>query len=312
MKTALVTGSQGFLGRHVTRGLEAAGWEIRSVDREPGPSVLQFDLCQEVPRLPARTWDAVFHLAGLAHSVPRSAHESERFFQVNVGGTQNLLRALDQPGIDVGGVVLVSTVAVYGLESGELLDESTPRNAEDPYGSSKRQAEDCVTEWCEARGARCGILRLPLVAGANPPGNLGAMIRGLRRGRYLGIGDGSARRSLVLATDVAEVLPLVAEHGGVYHLTDGVHPSFRELEGALCGAMGRSRPRRIPLAIAVAGGRLGDAIGAVTGRDIPLNSRVVSKMTSTLTFSDELARRDLGWCPRPVTSAAPEIVGSAA
>ena len=312
MKTAVVTGGQGFLGRFVVRGLEGAGWEVTVVDRIPGPAVMIVDLAQEAPRLETQNVDAVVHIAGLAHRVPRTIEEAQEFFRVNVGGTENLLRGLEQSGTEVGMVLLVSTVAVYGVETGELLDESTPRMADDPYGASKKQAEDRVADWCERKGIRCGVVRLPLVAGATPPGNLGAMIRGLRRGRYLGIGNGSARRSLVLASDVAQALPNVAERGGIYHLTDGAHPSLRELESALCSAMGRSAPRRIPLGLAKAGGRLGDAVGGFLGRDVPLNSRVVSKMTSTLTFSDERARRELGWFPRPVTSAATEIVGPSA
>ena len=310
MSRALVTGGLGFLGRHVVRGLEGAGWKVIVVDRAPGPAVITADLAEEAPRLGSKRLGAVFHLAGLAHRVPRSSEEAQEFFRVNVGGTGNLLRALDENGVDVGAVVLVSTVAVYGVECGELLDEGAPRIAADPYGASKRESEDRVAEWCEERGVRCGIVRLPLVVGADPPGNLGAMLRALRRRRYLGIGDGSARRSLVLASDVAKILPSVAERGGTYHLTDGVHPSFRELESALCAAMGRSTPRRIPLGLARAGGRLADAVGGLVGRDLPLSSRVVSKMTSTLTFADERARRELGWRPKPVVSAAADIVGT--
>lgn len=309
MKRAIVTGGLGFLGRHVVEALATEGWEACVVDCRAGADVVETDLAREIPTLPPGHWDVVFHLAGLAHRVPRSDEAGLAFFDVNQRGTVHLLEGLERAGLGVGAVVLVSTVAVYGRESGELLDEDTPRLAQDPYGASKREAEDAVTEWCARRGLPAGIVRLPLVAGPIPPGNLGAMVRALRRGRYLGIGDGSARRSMVLASDVAGALPRVAEKGGVYHLTDGQHPSFRELERALCGAMGRAEPRRIPHRLAAAGGRLGDAVGAVLRRDVPLNSRVVSKMTSTLTFSDTRARRELGWSPQPVTSAAAQIVG---
>ena len=64
------------------------------------------------------------------------------------------------------------------------------------------------------------------------------MIAGLRRGRYAGIGDGSTRRSMVLATDVAAALPELAALAGVFHLTDRQHPSFSELEAAICEALG--------------------------------------------------------------------------
>src|SRR5690606_7779589 len=144
-------------------------------------------------------------------------------------GTEHLLAALERQARLPEAFVLVSTVAVYGREAGEGLTEATPREAEDPYGLSKRQAEDAVQAWGARHGVRVGIVRLPLVAGTGAPGNLGAMVQAIRRGRYLGIGDGSARRSVVLAADVARVLPAVAERGGTYNLTDGRHPSFAEI-----------------------------------------------------------------------------------
>jgi nucleoside-diphosphate-sugar epimerase len=249
----------------------------------------------------------VIHLAGLAHVVPRDADTRRRFFDVNVEGTKNLLRGFESTDTLPKALVLASTVAVYGLEEGEDLDEDERRNATDPYGDSKRQAEDLVAEWGERTGVRIGIVRLPLVAGPRAPGNFGAMVSALRQGRYLGVGGGEARHSVVLARDVAGVLPRVAEVGGVFHLTDGHHPSFRELEGALCTAMGRSDPRRLPLPAAKALGFVGDAVLAV-GVPFPFTSRSFRKMTSTLTFSDEKARQELGWNPGRVVDVAAEIV----
>jgi len=265
------------------------------------------DLTKGPPNLPATALSTVFHLAGLAHVVPRDANTRQQFFEVNVQGTRNLLQGLEATGSLPDSLVLVSTVAVYGLEQGEDYVEDARRRATDPYGDSKRQAEDLVVEWGDRTGVRIGIVRLPLVAGAGAPGNLGAMVSALRRNLYIGVGQGDARRSMVLAKDVARILPRVAEVGGVYHLTDGHHPCFRELEGALCGAMRRREPRRLPLPAARALGQAGDALSTI-GVPFPFTSRSFRKMTSTLTFSDEKARRDLGWQPTRVVDAAAELV----
>jgi nucleoside-diphosphate-sugar epimerase len=71
--------------------------------------------------------------------------------------------------------------------------------------------------------------------------------------------------------------------------------------------MGRVEPRRLPLAVAKALGLAGDALSAI-GAPFPFTSRSFRKMTSTLTFSDEKARRELGWQPGRVVDAAAEIV----
>jgi nucleoside-diphosphate-sugar epimerase len=251
----------------------------------------------------------VYHLAGLAHLVPVSQSEQERFFLYNVEGTRNLLCALERARSLPQAFVLISTVAVYGREDGILVDEETPRKATDPYGASKREAEDLVVEWGGRRGVRITLLRLPLVAGARAPGNLGALVRALACGRYLGVGRGDARRSMVLASDVAQVLPRAAEVGGTFHLTDGYHPSFHELETALATALGRRHPARLPVPLAVLLAHVGDALQMSTGRKMPLSRRALTKMRSTLTFSDDRARRELGWAPSRVLEHVGDLIG---
>lgn len=307
----LVTGGIGFLGRHVVDAVETVGMRPLVLGLEAAQDCdqsIQVDLSQEVPDLSSVNLKAVFHVAGLAHLVPRDQTQSDRFFEVNVGGTENLLLGLERSAEMPDALVLVSTVAVYGVERGELLGEETPRNANDPYGLSKRQQEDLVLEWGERLGVRIGIVRLPLVAGRGAPGNLGAMVRALKAGRYPGIGAGDARRSMVLAGDVAGVLLKIADVGGIFHLTDGFHPSFRELEDALCQALGRKPPRRIPLNVAHFMAWGGDSIQMITGRPMPFTSRRLEKMTSNLTFSDDKARKILEWSPRAVVDLAEEIV----
>src|SRR5690606_10477594 len=110
------------------------------------------------------------------------------------------------------------------------IKEDSPLDGKTPYAESKALAEAWLGKWAGENGVTLGILRLPLIAGPNPPGNLGAMVNGIRLGRYLSVGQANARKSMVWAEDVARIIPVVAERGGVYNLTDGHHPSFSELE----------------------------------------------------------------------------------
>jgi nucleoside-diphosphate-sugar epimerase len=266
------------------------------------------DLTDPTLNLGKENFNIVYHVAGRAHVVPATPEQAERFYAVNARGTEHLLAALDRHNTLPEAVVLVSTVAVYGRNEGVLLTEDTPRAATDPYGNSKRKAEDLALDWGERHGVRVGIVRLPLVAGPDAPGNLGAMVRALARRRYLGIGEGAARRSMVWVEDVARILPVVAERGGIYHLTDGEHPSFDELEVALANALRRRPPLHLPQVVARLGGHMGDAVQAMTGWRPPLTSRTVNKMTTTLTFSDARARADLEWSPTPVLEVADRLV----
>ena len=296
MRAVLVTGGSGFLGRAVVQSLCASGWHVDVLGRSTEADV-QADLSVGPPHLPQR-YDMVVHAAGKAHVVPRTDPERQAFYDVNARGTAHLLDALDAAGRP-DALVLVSTVAVYGVDVGAAIPEDAPLAATEPYGASKLAAERAVAEWGGRHGIRTAVLRLPLVAGPDPPGNLGAMLGALRRGRYLGVGDGAARRSIVRAEDVADIVEAAAKVGGTFNLSDGVHPSFREIEAVLARALGVSAPRRLPASVAAIGGRVGDAVLTLTGWRPPLTSRTLQKMTSTLTLDDARARALLGWAPQP-------------
>ncbi|MGY0038959.1 NAD-dependent epimerase/dehydratase family protein [Pedobacter sp. NJ-S-72] len=220
----LLTGASGFLGKIIRLKYQK---RIITLGRSAAEDVV-CDLSQQIPAIPKV--DIVVHAAGKAHSsVPKTEAEIQEFYNVNVKGTINLLTALSNAEQLPASFVFISSVAVYGLESGENINEDAPLNAVDPYGKSKITAEELVQDWCTKNNVVCAILRLPLIAGTNPPGNLGAMINGIKKGYYLNIAGGKAKKSIVLATDVTEILLKTAEIGGIYNLTDGYDPSFAEL-----------------------------------------------------------------------------------
>lgn len=310
MERYLVTGGSGFLGRHLVAGLHEAGVEVTALGRgeQEFSGWIRADLTRpETLQLGRRPYHAVVHAAGLAHIAPRSREDSQRFFAVNARGTQHLLAALDRLPQAPEGFVLISTVAVYGRTAGELLNESTPAEAKDPYGASKIETERLVREWADARGVCCAVLRLPLVFGEDPPGNLGALSSAIRRRRYAGIRPGTARRSIVWARNVAGIIPRAAKTSGIYHLTDGEHPTLRQLELAYAAKYGVSAPPSLPRAAARLVAWAGDPLTALLGDRVPLNSRRFEKMTCTLTFSDDLARARLGWNPDRVLPLIPAL-----
>lgn len=287
----LLTGASGFLGKMIrTRIFKDA---IITLGRDNKSDII-CDLSKEVPVLPEV--DLVIHAAGKAHSVPRTDEERQNFFDVNLTGTIHLLEALSKKEQLPKSFLLISSVAVYGLEHGKAIDEKTVLKAEDAYGLSKIKAENVVLKWCKAHDVKCTILRLPLLAGANPPGNLGGMIKGIQRGYYYNIAKGQARKSIVLTTDVADIIPKAAEIGGIYNLTDGYHPSFSELSISISKQLNKKVPGSIPEILAVIIARVGDLLG----ERAPINSKKLRKITSDLIFDDSLARIQLGWNPHAV------------
>lgn len=238
----------------------------------------------------------IVHCASKAHVVPRNSEEASEFFAVNVGGTANLLRALEPNTAEIKKFIFISSVAVYGVASGINVDEKSPLLAKDAYGKSKMQAEKIIIDWCTEKKIPYYILRLPLIAGKNAPGNLGAMVKGIKRGIYLRIGAGAARKSMVLAADLAVFLPRICGPSGVYNLTDGYHPSFKQMEDKISQYYHKRPPFSLPVGIA----KLIAFLGNIGIRALPLNSDKLQKIRSTLTFDDTSAKTNLSWNPRQV------------
>jgi len=291
----LVTGASGFLGTIISQTLVAN--DVLTLGRGNN-SDYQCDLAKRVPSF-NRAFDTVIHAAGKAHSVPGTDEERQDFYQVNVIGTKNLLEGLENGPALPKSFVFISSVAVYGLETGSNVNEETQLLAKDPYGDSKIQAEILIHDWSLRNNVICTILRLLLIAGPNPPRNLGAMIKGIKRGYYFNIAGGKAKKSIVLAEDVAKIIPVACKIGGIYNLTDGYHPSFKELGFTITRQLRKKPPLNLPgfLAKTIALG------GDILGSKAPLNSDKLNKMTSDLTFDDSKARDILGWKPTAVLEA---------
>ncbi|CAM3672969.1 NAD-dependent epimerase/dehydratase family protein [Flavobacterium chungbukense] len=291
--TILLTGANGFLGKEIIRIFDQKS-NIITLSRSSGN--YQLSLNKEVPEF-SHHFDTVIHAAGKAHSVPKTEIEEREFYEVNVIGTENLLKALKRNGVPKQ-FVFISSVSVYGKDFGSEINEKCLLEANDAYGLSKIRAEKLVENWCKENNVICSILRLPLLVGTNPPGNLGAMIKAIRKGYYFNIDGGKARKSMVLAEDVAKFLINVSSEGGIYNLTDGVHPSFNELSLAIAKNENKSNPMSLSIRFAKTLGKLGDFFGSKA----PINSLKVKKITSDLTFDDKKAKVELGWNPQSVIS----------
>ena len=122
------------------------------------------------------------------------------------------------------------------------------------------------------------------------------MINGIKKGFYLNVAGGSAKKSMVLASDVAEFVLKASEVGGIYNLTDGYHPTLFELSNNIAKQLGKKPPLSMPFWFAKLIAFFGDSIGEIA----PLNSRKLRKMNTSLTFDDSKARVFFGWNPTPV------------
>ena len=281
----LLTGSTGYFGKTIENVLSNSNTIFNLIDQNGKHLRLE----NHVPIF-NQIFDLVIHAAGKAHVIALKESDKIQFFEVNVNGTNNLLKGLELFGVPKQ-FVFISSVSVYGKDYGNDINENCSLLAKDPYGQSKILAEQMVLDWCHKNNVKCTILRLPLIVGKNPPGNLGAMIRSIENSYYFNIDGGVAKKSMVLAHDVANFIPIISSIGGIYNLTDGVHPNFIQISSLIA----KKNLPNLPLFIAKFAGYIGDLIGNKS----PINSLKIKKIISNLTFDDSKAR-SLGWQPNSV------------
>ena len=294
MSRILITGASGFLGSVIVSHLIKSNHKITTIGISETDNIY-CNLGTSIPSL-ASSFDWVIHAAGKVHIVPKDSKEIEEIFQVNLEGTKNLTEGLEQSGKLPYSIIFISTVAVYGMEFGTNINEGHDLSGTSPYALSKIQAEEHLTSWCLKNKVTLGILRPSLIAGKNPPGNLGAMINGIKTGKYLRIGNGSARKSVLMADDIARIIPKLAEIGGTYNVCDNHHPSFAELDLLIAKQLKKKEARSIPYWAAKSLAVVGDLMA----NKFPINSNKLDKITQSLTFSNEKAKRELDWVPLDV------------
>lgn len=292
MQKLLFTGGTGFLGRNIKPILDKT-YEVTTIGITDANEI-KANFATDIPNLP-KQYDIVLHAAGKAHIYPKTEEERQAFYAANLTGTIHLCEALEKVGVPKA-FVFISTMNVYGDEPGNMDTEKSRQLAgNSPYAKSKIEAEKYLTKWCNNHNVRLGILRPSLLAGKGAPGNLGAMIKGIKERSYLSINHGKARKSILLVDDIAYLVPLVAEKGGTYNVCDDYNPSFGELEATIAKQLGKHKPISIPYWIAKCLALIGDIV-----HKLPINSSRLKKIVTSDTWSNEKAKRELGWQPMDV------------
>ena len=246
MDKLLFTGGTGFLGKNIRPILDKM-YEVTTCGVTPD-DMIKTNLAKEIPQL-EQHYDVVLHACGKAHVVPKTEAEKQAFFDVNYTGTVHLCNALEKVGAPKA-LVFISTVAVYGCEFGELITEEHPLRGDTPYAKSKILAEEYLTKWCKKYNVVLGILRPSLLAGKDAPGNLGAMVNGVKKGYYMNIAGGKVVKSILIAEDIAHIMPALVKKGGVYNVCDTFQPTFGQISESVANQLGKSKPISIPMRMA--------------------------------------------------------------
>jgi nucleoside-diphosphate-sugar epimerase len=310
-RRVLITGATGAVGPLVVNAFRLAGFSVRTLSIDPPPvgnwhndvETLTGDV-NDVPVLQAvmKDVEVVAHLAALLHIVNPLPALEEKYERINVEGTATVVDTAIRTG--VRRVVFFSTIAVYGPSGGGTLTEETVPCPDTFYGRTKLLAEKIVLEAKETEGRKIGsVLRLGAVYGSRIKGNYQRLAQSLARGRFVPVGNGLNRRTLVYDKDVACAAVLAATHdhaaGRVYNVTDGGFHTLNDVIAAICGALGR-RPPRFSLPTApirlVAG--LAESAAGLLHRRSPVTTSMIDKYNEDIAVSGERIQRELGFVPQ--------------
>lgn len=181
----LVTGANGFVGRHVTPTLEREGLSVRravlcseGIDNEVvidsiGPNTDWSAALEGI--------DCVVHLAARVHH-KHEEHAVQLYHDVNTAGTLHLARHAAMAGVHH--FIFVSTVLVHGRSN----DGRAPFNEDDlptpqgVYGKSKAAAEAGLRTLARESAMKISVIRPPLVYGAGAKGNFALLARAIHFG----------------------------------------------------------------------------------------------------------------------------------
>ena len=306
--SALVTGASGFIGQHLVQGLVEYGVNVNALVRNrknPGltdkTNIFKGDIFdKEVLKKAVNDVDIVFHLVAKTHDFS-NIDNAKDYFRINVEGTRNLLDACINSNIKH--FVYFSSVKTMAEESKHTLDETYDCTPTTPYGESKLVAEKLVFEYGNKYGFKTTVLRLPLVYGSGNKGNVYKMIKAIDNRRFVMMGRGRNRRSMVSVKNVVDTAMAIVNQEiadkKIYLITDGVDYSVNDLYRLIAKGLGK-KPLQfyVPMCIAKLLAIAGDIGSKFIKKSLPFDSESLRKLTGSLTFTSQKLEKEIGFEPK--------------
>ncbi|MDD1612271.1 MAG: SDR family oxidoreductase [Methylococcaceae bacterium] len=246
--TILVTGATGFIGSALCAKLAGLNFKLIRAVR----TGLSSDRTVVIGSIDGSTdWtdalqgvDTVIHCAARAHIMIDTANDPlQEFRKVNTEACLNLARQAGSMGVKR--FIFLSSIKVNGEETplGQPYTAEQVPATVDPYGISKREAEEALHELSRLSGMEIVIIRPPLVYGPGVKGNFQSMMNWLTRGIPLPLASIKNQRSLVAVDNLVDLIITCISHPAAANQTflvsDGEDLSTPELLQRTASAIGR-------------------------------------------------------------------------
>jgi dihydroflavonol-4-reductase len=306
--SVLVTGGTGFLGRAIIERLLNEGDQVKALARSDastgelgalGAEPVRGDVLDPGALAAAmRGCDLVYHAAG-ANAF--CARDPSPMFEVNVRGSQNVVRAAARAGVQR--VVYTSSAATLGEASGTIGSEESPHRGWflSDYERSKFEAEQAVFATARETGVEVVSVNPASVQGPGRATGSARLLLDYLNGRLKAVVD--SQLSLVDIADCTEGHLLAGSRGtpGERYVLSGATLSVREGLALVASLVGVDRPlRALPPSLALAVATAAEALGRVRRR----SPRICRELARTLihghAYDGSKATRTLGLRYTPI------------
>lgn len=310
MREILVTGGNGFVGRHVVSALQERGDGVRvlalpSEDtswlESRGVAVYRGDVRKpETLVAPVLGVHGVLHLAAMMDVWRPMDH----YWAVNVTGVENVCRAALAAGVHR--LVHMSSSSVYGMALGRPADESFPLTPfRDPYPVTKAEGDKAVQRMHVEEGLPAVIVRPDQIFGPGDHLHFADMADRLRAGKGIIVGSGYNAVPFIYISDVVQGLLLALDKpravGQIYNIANDQPLTQQELLEAIAREIG-ARPPRLHLMYSAlyAGGYAAERFATLTGstQRPPITRLGVAFIGTDNRYAIGKAQRELGYQPR--------------
>lgn len=297
MKTVLVTGASGFIGRALCGRLARDGHRVKGTFRSeanPAPE----SCVEKIPvediagdnYYPAMLdgVDTIVHLAARVHVMNGNGRSIDEYRRLNVAGTARLAKAAAQN--KIRRFIYVSTIKVNGEENPAPYTENDSPFPRDPYGISKWEAEQALEKIGSETGLEIVILRPPLVYGPGVRANFLNLIKLVESRVPLPFASVRNRRSFVFLHNLVDAICVCAVHpgaaGSTFMVSDGRDVSTPEMIKMIASGL-KSRPALVPCPVTLLG-----ILGRLAGKGDEM-----ARLVGSLRMDISKIKTALGWDP---------------
>ena len=285
--STLIIGGSGFVGSRLIAELDKTKCE--NLDKNKSPFYPEISTIGNITKATEiKIGKTISSVVLLAAEHRDDVSPISLYYDVNVEGTKNVLKAMDLAGVK--NLIFTSSVAIYGLNK----INPDEHHVEDPfnhYGKSKWEAELLIKDWYEndPKTKRVTILRPTVIFGERNRGNVYNLLKQISSGRFIMIGKGVNKKSMAYVGNIVAFISnrLESSQDGyhVFNYSDKPDFSMNELTQLIEERTNvKLNKLKIPYFFGMIGGYCFDLISLIGRKKTAISSVRVKKFCATTQF----------------------------